>query len=114
MIISGNTAIGGNCRLKRAGAVVAYAHGATAVASAYIGGVFDPVNNRIYFVPSAQADQANWHYVNLTTGAVVAYAHGATAVASAYIGGVFDPVNNRIYFAPNAQSNQANWHYVRS
>ena len=62
MLLSGNLSVAGKCALKRAGAVVAYAHGATAVANAYYGGVFDPINNRIYFAPYAQASQANWHY----------------------------------------------------
>ena len=41
----------------------AYAHGITAVDGAYISGVYSPTQNRIYFVPSFQADVANWHYI---------------------------------------------------
>jgi len=40
-----------------------YAHGITAVASAYVGGVYSPTQNRIYLVPLAQANQTNWHYI---------------------------------------------------
>jgi hypothetical protein len=37
---------------------------------AYIGGVYSPSNNRIYFVPAGQADEAgkNWHYIACDTG----------------------------------------------
>jgi hypothetical protein len=89
-----------------------YAHGVTAVASAYTGGVYSPTQNRIYMMPTAQANQINWHYIDCATGAVVAYAHGVTAVASAYIGGVYSPTQNRIYLMPFAQANQTNWHYI--
>jgi len=94
------------------GTVVAYTHGATAVASAYAGGVYSPTQNRIYLVPWAQSNQTNWHYINCADGTVVAYAHGATAVANAYLGGVYSPIENRIYLVPYAQSNQTNWHYI--
>jgi hypothetical protein len=43
--------------------VTAYAHGITAVDGAYLSGVYSPTQNRIYFVPSGQADVANWHYI---------------------------------------------------
>ena len=94
------------------GSVVAYTHGATAVADAYVGGVYSPTQNRIYFVPWAQANQSVWHYLDCATGSVVAYTHGATAVADAYNGGVYSPTQNRIYFVPTAQANQSVWHYL--
>lgn len=40
-----------------------YAHGITAVASGYIGGVYSPTQNRIYLVPYAQSNQTNWHFL---------------------------------------------------
>ena len=89
-----------------------YAHGVTAVANAYAGGVYSPTQNRIYLVPFAQANRTNWHYIDCATGIVVAYAHGITAVASAYYGGVYSPTQNRIYLVPFAQANQTNWHYI--
>jgi hypothetical protein len=45
------------------GSVVAYTHGATAVVNAYVGGVYSPTQNRIYFVPYVQAAQSVWHYI---------------------------------------------------
>ena len=89
-----------------------YAHGVTAVANAYIGGVYSPTQNRIYLVPFAQSNQTNWHYIDCATGTVVAYAHGVTAVVNAYQGGVYSPTQNRIYLVPFAQANQTNWHYI--
>ena len=94
------------------GSVVAYTHGATAVVNAYIGGVYSPTQNRIYFVPLAQSNQSVWHYLDCATGSVVAYTHGATAVVNAYVGGVYSPTQNRIYFVPYAQANQSVWHYI--
>ena len=87
-------------------------HGVTAVTSGYIGGCYSPSQNRIYLVPFAQANQANWHYIDCATGGVVAYAHGVTAVNTGYAGGVYSPSQNRIYLVPSAQANQANWHYI--
>ncbi len=92
--------------------VGAYVHGATADSAAYTGGVYCPTQNRIYLMPYAQANQANWHYIDCSDGSVNAYAHGVTAVNSAYIGGVYSPTENKIYFVPLAQANQANWHYI--
>ena len=40
-----------------------FAHGVTAVANAYRGGVYSPTQNRIYLVPYAQSNQTNWHYI---------------------------------------------------
>ena len=90
-----------------------YTHGATAENNAYSGGVYSPTQNRIYFVPAAQADVADWHYVDCATGEVVAYTHGATAENYAYSGGVYSPTQNRIYFVPSAQADVAEWHYIQ-
>ena len=79
---------------------------------AYGGAAYDSTNSRIYFGPAGQADQATWHYIDLSTGNVVGYAHGSSAVNGAYNGAVLSPNQNRIYFMPFAQGNQANWHYV--
>lgn len=85
----------------------------TAVAGAYFGSVYSPVQNRIYFVPYAQATQANWHYIDCSNGTTVSYAHGATGLVNfAYIGGCYSPTQNRIYFIPYGQSNQTRWHYI--
>ena len=89
-----------------------YAHGITAVTSGYVGGIYSPIQNRIYLAPVGQGNQTNWHYINCDTGAIVAYANGITAQASAYYGGVYSPIQNRIYLCPTAQSNYTNWHYI--
>lgn len=97
------------------GAIVAYAHGASGLVTptAYDGGVYSPTQNRIYFVPSAQATAPTWHYIDCATGTVVAYAHGATGlVSNAYSKGVYSPSQNRIYFVPGVQAPQPIWHYV--
>ena len=69
---------------------------------AYSGGVFSPLQNRIYFVPLGQADEAgkNWHFLDCSSGNVVTYIHTLTPlpVQGAYSGGAFSPVQNRIYF----------------
>jgi hypothetical protein len=93
--------------------VGSYTHGATASNFAYDGGVLDPIGGRIYLVPNAQANQANWHYINIETGAVVAYANGAGLGNVGYRGGVYSPTQNRIYFVPCGNMNaEANWQYI--
>jgi uncharacterized protein (DUF2147 family) len=79
---------------------------------AYIGGVYSPINDRIYFVPFASADA--WHFVDCETGNVEEYDHGLSQapVNNAYVGGVYSPKNNRIYFAPVEQAPETVWHYV--
>jgi len=96
------------------GSVVAYTHGLTNLPqlNAYAGGVYSPTEHRIYLVPYAQANQANWHYIDCYTGTVTSYVNGASALAQAYWGGVYSPTQNRIYFVPYAQSTQSNWHYL--
>jgi hypothetical protein len=106
-------------RNKNAGfAVGSYTRGATVVpGSAYNGSVYSPTQNRIYFVPSAQAEETYWHYIDCNTGAVVAYAnvHYGTstgAAIGAYFGGVYSPTQNRIYFVPVGQASSTYWHYI--
>lgn len=96
------------------GNVVTYVHTLTTVpvSQAYRGGVYSPTQNRIYFVPYAQANQTSWHYVNCASGQIVEYAHGVTAVANGYRGGVYSPTQDRIYLIPYNQANQTNWHYI--
>ena len=57
--------------------VCQFAHGITAVVSAYAGGVYSPTQNRIYLVPHGQSNQTNWHYIDCATGTVtaVSYTH---------------------------------------
>jgi len=48
------------------GSVYAYTHGLTITGfnSAYAGGIYSPTQDRIYFAPFNQADEANWHYIS--------------------------------------------------
>lgn len=79
---------------------------------AYHGGVYSPLEKKIYLVPYGQASQAQWHYIDCRTGSIVAYTHGATVVANAYSGGVYDELRNRIFFIPSNQISQSSWHYI--
>jgi hypothetical protein len=102
------------------GHVTEYIHTLTTlpVNLAYHGGVYSPTNNRIYFVPFIQANEAgkNYHYVDCDSGNIIEYIHALTTlpVDWAYAGGVYSPTNNRIYFVPRKQANEAgnNWVYV--
>ena len=101
------------------GNVVAYANGLTlanvGVNGAYIGGVYAPTQNRIYFVPAAQSTNPVWHYINCSSETVVPYAHATgITVLNAYSGGCFSPTQNRIYFAPRRQGGDVSavWHYI--
>ena len=104
----------------RTGLVVEYIHTLgpkRPVYAAYGGGVYSPSNNRVYFVPSYQAQEICWHYIDCSTGLVVGYNHTLgqkRPVNGAYFGGVYSPSNNRIYFVPFAQAGQTgdNWHYI--
>lgn len=93
--------------------ITSYTHG-TSGSKKYIGGVYSPTQNRIYFVPAQSgSSNSNWHYVDCSNGNIVAYAHGATTTTGQiYNGGAYSPTQNRIYFAPKNQQDQANWHYV--
>jgi len=94
--------------------ITAYTHGATSVAGAYAGGgIYSPTQDRIYFTPSVQAAELNWHYID-SAGTVVAYAHGLATppISGAYYGAVYSPSQNRIYFIPSTQGDQGTWHYL--
>ena len=92
--------------------VNSYTNTTTAVEFAYAGGVYSPKQNRIYLVPSTQAAEANWHYIDCNTGAIVAYPNTYVGTTFSYEGGVYSPKQNRIYFVPFEQSNKPNWHYI--
>ena len=61
-----------------------YAHGITAVANAYSGGVYSPTQNRIYLVPLAQSNQTNWHYVQEFSQAEISPSLMASALFNKY------------------------------
>jgi len=98
------------------GNVVAYPQnsGVTPVAaSAYQGGALTS-NGKIYLAPSQQADEANWHYIDINTGSVVAYPNnsGVTPVSSvAYSGAIFAP-DGYVYLIPYSQTTATNWHRI--
>ncbi len=78
----------------------------------YIGGVYSPVTNRIYMVPSGTVSSV-WHYIDCNTGSVVPYTHGVSAGTNAYQSGIYSPTQNRVYFLPYAQADQPTWHYLQ-
>lgn len=80
--------------------------------TAYNGGVLTP-DNKIYLIPSAAANDANWHYIDLENNSVVAYANDATTIplVDAYFSGVATD-DGRIYMIPNQQTAEAKWHII--
>jgi hypothetical protein len=80
--------------------------------TSYNGGVLTP-DNKIYLIPAAQANNANWHYINLEDNSVVAYTNDSTTVPvnNAYFAGVATD-DGRIYLVPNEQTDQAKWHII--
>jgi hypothetical protein len=83
----------------------------TLVNGAYVGGIYDPINNQIVFIPRHQTLQAEWHVYDCVTGTVLAYPRPSGTFASgAYYGGVYDPTNNQIVFVPADQASQSQWH----
>ena len=93
--------------------------GVGTVSGAYIGGVYSPTQNRIYFVPFAQGlpnsgTTTNWQYIDCNNGTVGTYLNPNNAVSSAYNGASYSPTQNRIYFIPNVQGASTNplWHYI--
>jgi hypothetical protein len=97
------------------GAIVAYTHGATVASSAFAGGCYSPLSNKIFLAPLGSSSSATWYYIDCNTGAVVPYNHGfgTTIPGSAYSGAVYSPMQNKIFFIPQGQSSQTNWHYVK-
>jgi len=80
--------------------------------TAYEGGVYSPIQNRIYLIPYGEGNQADWQYIDCDTGKFVDYTHGATVVTLGYSGGAYHPVLKRLYMAPMDQAVEANWHYI--
>lgn len=75
------------------------------------GGVYDPIKNRVYFVPYTTSGITYWLYLDCDTLEVVEYAPGV-AITKSYWGGAFVPTLNRIYFAPYFMYGESSWHYV--
>lgn len=91
-------------------ATVNYTGASGLITGAYLGSVYDPINDYVWFVPH-KITGASWHYIN-ETGAVTAYTHGTTIASGAYVGGAYSPTQQRIYLAPYAQGGQTLWHYI--
>jgi hypothetical protein len=71
----------------------------------YLGAVFVPVNNRIYFVPHMRhLLNSTMMYINCDDGSVVHYNTDDVVthnIANAYARGVYHPTLNRMYWVPN-------------
>jgi hypothetical protein len=78
----------------------------------YIGGVYVPNLNRMYWGPFGQSSNASWHYIDGVTGDLVAYENGLELGEKAYIGIAYAPTLNRLYLVPFDQSAQSTWHYI--
>ena len=76
---------------------------------AYLGGVYSPLQNRIYMVPFNSS--TTWYYIDCNTGLLKSYV-GYEVVLQGYAGGVYSPLQNRIYFIPFRQSLFPKWHYI--
>ena len=103
------------------GVVGTYLNPNNAISGAYRGGVYSPTENRIYFVPAAQAapypanpNTQYWHYIDCNTGTVGTYLNPNNSVSFGYRGGVYSPTQNRIYFVPGTQADRIYtvWHYI--
>ena len=58
--------------------ITPYVPGVTAVNNAYAGACYSPAQNRIYFAPYSQGNQATWHYIDCNTGNVIPYTTGVS------------------------------------
>jgi hypothetical protein len=80
----------------------------------YTGGSYDPVNDRIYLIPSTTVSNPTvWHYIDCATGLLTSYTGPDMTVpgpASGYNGGSLDPINRRIIMSPNGADSTL--HYI--
>ena len=94
------------------GTVESYAHGfGTSIAqNAFCGGVYDPYNNYIWWVPYGVSNGSYWYYVDCSDKSTNSYSNNSgISTQYAFCGGAYDPISNRIYFAPYAVADEANW-----
>jgi hypothetical protein len=101
------------------GKIVAYEHGQPLEDFeewAYQGGVYDPLSNRIFFIPAYQTRglgsdfKLRWHYIDCHTGSVESYFHGvprSDLSALSYRLGVSAPRQGQIYFMPGNQAHSS-------
>jgi hypothetical protein len=79
----------------------------------YSGGAYDPINDRIYFVPSSPVAGKTLSYLDCKLGTVNSFVAAPTSMVDyPYSGAAYSPTLNRIYLAPHCQSDQATWHYI--
>jgi hypothetical protein len=85
----------------------------------YYGGVYDPLNQKIIFVPSAQGSRPKLHRYNCSNQSLEVYDnpfHSTSnpteeqMLSSAYRGGVYDPFNQKIIFVPARNAPETTWH----
>lgn len=86
-----------------------------AVIPLFRGGVLNADGTKLYFVPSTQAGEDTWYYLDISKNTLVPFTNNsvpkpATGQTS-YNGGVLLP-NDRIYLIPAAQANDPTWHYI--
>lgn len=99
------------------GTVVQYDNGFTPpvlASTQYIGGVYSPTQNRIYFIPGNNAHtSSSWHYIDCSDGSLQTYVHGQPLDTSdSYSGGAFSPSENRIYMAQQRSTLETTWIYI--
>ena len=74
------------------------------------GGVFSPVQNRVYLVPFGHM-KAHWYYIDCTNAHVGVYFHSLASPNGAR-GAVYSPVQNRIYFNLEVVPANRNFHFI--
>ena len=84
------------------------------ISQAYLTGVYNPAQDRIYLTPDAQGSEDMWHYIDCCKQRVVSYRNSSTIKVRkmGYWGGAYSPLTKRIYFAPYAHSKRVVWHYI--
>jgi hypothetical protein len=88
----------------------------TAISMPYFGGVYSPLDNRIYFVPHSQTQFPTWHYIDCFKGKVHSYPNPfdpSSLSSAAYIGGTYSPLENKIYFVPRQQVSRSHFHGIQ-
>ena len=78
----------------------------------FIGAVYSPISNRIFFIPSANNFGESQTFIDCDTG-VAYYFNTPSLGVGAYLGGCFDPIKGRIYYAPRGRYGETYWHYIQ-
>jgi len=77
------------------------------------GGVYNPIQNRIYLIPSSGGATTDFYYIspNGSSSTVTLYQTVGGTIGS-YFGGCYSPYENRIYMAPFGASTNSTWYYL--